>query len=61
MIKCLSSGPDTFFEALQATKTSTNQEQATLVGLALAEQLLDEIPTEEHDFNINGIIIPCKF
>lgn len=49
---------DTFLEKLQAARDTRQLPTARMIGLGLQEQLVSEVPTEEHDVPLDCICLP---
>ena len=52
---------DSFFDRLQALRRAAGRPPAVLVGVCLAEQLVAEVPAEEHDWLLDHVVTPAGF
>ena len=49
---------DTFFQKIYHRRQQINLKPPVLVGVALDEQIVDNVPVEEHDYTLDHVVTP---
>ena len=49
---------DTFFQKLNRARSERNLPKAMYIGIGFDEQIVDEIPVEDHDQPLDGVLTP---